>query len=124
MNELEGFVLEGGRGLYRPVGSVSFDELVALIRAAIAAARSNQVRDLLVDTTALTGFPFARHISAVLGGRGVGGGGEGRATRSSGGASFSRAKTPLNLLPLTSQAPSPRPRKTPMRAWHEDRSRR
>lgn len=57
MGELEGFVLEGGRAVYRPVGSVSFDEVVTLVRAAIVAARSNQARDLLVDTTALTGFP-------------------------------------------------------------------
>ena len=56
MDELDHFVLEEGRGLYRPAGSVSFDEAVALVRAAIAAARRNQVRDLLVDTKALTGF--------------------------------------------------------------------
>ena len=56
MNELEGFVIEGGRAVYRPVGSVSFTELAALVRAAIAAARSNQAKDLLVDTTGLTGF--------------------------------------------------------------------
>ncbi len=57
MDELDGFVLEGRRAVYRPVGSVSFDEVAALVRAAIAAARSNQARELLVDTTALTGFP-------------------------------------------------------------------
>ena len=69
MDELDGFVLEGGRGLYRPVGSVSFNEAVALVRAAILAARKNQVRDLLVDTTALFGFPspvtFQRFLAAV-----------------------------------------------------------
>ena len=69
MDELDGFVLEGGRAVYRPVGSVSFDEVVALVRAAIAAARSNQVTDLLVDTTALTGFPspdtFQRFLAVV-----------------------------------------------------------
>jgi hypothetical protein len=62
-------VLEGGRGLYRPVASVSFDEAVDLVRAAIAAARRNHARDLLVDTTALTGFPspdtFQRFLAAV-----------------------------------------------------------
>ena len=62
-------VLEEGRGIYRPVGSVSFDETVALVRAAIAAARSNQVRSLLVNTTALTGFTspdqFERFLAAV-----------------------------------------------------------
>jgi hypothetical protein len=69
LDELDGFDLEGGRGLYRPVGSVSFTEAVALVRAALAAARRNQVRDLLVNTTALTGFPsphtFQRFLAAV-----------------------------------------------------------
>lgn len=63
------FVMEADRGLYRPVGSVSFDEAVAGVRAAIAAAGSNQAEDLLVDTTALTGFPspgtFQRFLAAV-----------------------------------------------------------
>ena len=63
------FVLEEGRHVYRPKGSVSFDEAVALVRAAIAAARRNRVRDLLVDTTALTGFAspdtFERFLAAV-----------------------------------------------------------
>jgi hypothetical protein len=69
MDELDGFVMEMGRGFYRPVGSVSFDEAVAWVRAAIAVARSNQARDLLVDTTALTGFPspgtFQRFLAVV-----------------------------------------------------------
>jgi hypothetical protein len=69
MDELDGFVLEEGRGLYRPIGSVSFDKAVALVRAAIAVARKNQVRDHLVDTTALIGFPspdtFERFLMAV-----------------------------------------------------------
>lgn len=69
MDELNGFVVETGRGLYHPVGFVSFTEAVELVRGAIAAARRNQVRDLLVDTTALTGFPspntFQRFLAAV-----------------------------------------------------------
>ena len=69
MDDPDNFVLEEGRALYRPVGSVSFDQAVALVRAAIAAARRNQVRNLLVDTTALTGFPspeqFERFLAAV-----------------------------------------------------------
>ncbi len=69
MDELDGFVMEGGRAVYRPVGYVSFDEVVAMVCAAIAAARSNQARDLLVDTTALTGFPspdtFQRFLAVV-----------------------------------------------------------
>jgi hypothetical protein len=69
LEELDCFAVENGRGFYRPVGSVSFDEAVAPVRAAISAARENQVRDLLVDTTALTGFPspdtFQRFLAAV-----------------------------------------------------------
>jgi hypothetical protein len=69
LDELDGFSMEGGRGLYRPAGSVSFDEAVAWVRAAIAIARSHQAADLLVDTTALTGFPspntFQRFLAAV-----------------------------------------------------------
>jgi hypothetical protein len=69
MEEPDGFMMEGGRGLFRPVGSVSFDKAVALVRAAIAIACSNQAGDLLVDTTALTGFPspdtFERFLAAV-----------------------------------------------------------
>ena len=69
MDDPDNFVLEEGRGLYRPVGSVSFDEAVALVRAAIAAARRHQVRNLLVNTTALTGFSspkmFERFLAAV-----------------------------------------------------------
>jgi hypothetical protein len=69
LDELDGFALEGERAVYHPVGSVSFDEVVALVRAAIAAARSNQARGLLVDTTGLTGFPspdtFQRFLAVV-----------------------------------------------------------
>jgi hypothetical protein len=61
--------MDGSRGLYRPVGSVSFDEGVACVRAAIAAARSHRAVDLLVDVTALTGFPspdtFQRFLAVV-----------------------------------------------------------
>ena len=56
MEELDGFVMEGERAVYRPVGSASFKQVIALVRAAIAAARSHKARDLLIDATALTGF--------------------------------------------------------------------
>jgi CheY-like chemotaxis protein len=63
------FVLEQGHAAHRPVGYCSFEEAVALVRAAIAAARRHQVRDLLVDTRGLTGFPspdsFERFLAAV-----------------------------------------------------------
>jgi CheY-like chemotaxis protein len=65
----DNFVVEAGRGLYRPVGSVSFDAVVALVRDALAAARRHRLQVLLVDTTALTGFPspdtFERFLAAV-----------------------------------------------------------
>jgi hypothetical protein len=61
--------MEGDRGLYRPVGRVSFGEAVAGVRVAIAVAVSNESLDLLVDTKALTGFPspgtFQRFLAAV-----------------------------------------------------------
>lgn len=69
MDQLDGFVMESACGIFRPVGSVSFEDVVARVRAAIAFARSNQARELLVDTTALTGFrspsTFQRFLAAV-----------------------------------------------------------
>ncbi len=69
MEGLVGFMLEGNRGVYRPVASVTFDEAVAQVRAAIAFACSTRIKDLLVDTTALTGFAspdtFQRFLAAV-----------------------------------------------------------
>ena len=56
LDELEGFELEGSRAFYRPVGPVSFAQAVAMVRAAIAAARSSGAADLLIDGTGLTGF--------------------------------------------------------------------
>jgi hypothetical protein len=65
----DNFILEAGHAVYRLAGSVSFDKAVALVRGGIAAARRHQVRDLLVDTTALTGFPspdtLERFLAAV-----------------------------------------------------------
>jgi len=65
----ESFILAEGHAQYRPAGSVSFDKTIALVRAAIAAAGRNNVKDLLVDTTALTGFAspdtFQRFLAAV-----------------------------------------------------------
>ena len=61
--------MEGSRGVYRPVGSVAFDEVVVWVRAAIAAACSNEAASLLVDTTVLVGFSspdtFQRFLAAV-----------------------------------------------------------
>jgi hypothetical protein len=64
-----GFTIEQGRAFFRPSGSVTFDEAVALVLGAIEAACANQVRSLLVDSTALTGFrspdTFQRFLAAV-----------------------------------------------------------
>jgi hypothetical protein len=57
LEELDDFSLEGTRGIYRPVGRVSFEQTSTLVRAAIARARSSRLEELLVDTTALIGFP-------------------------------------------------------------------
>jgi hypothetical protein len=69
VNELKDFVVEGGRGFYRPVGSVSFEQAATMVRAAVAAAHTNHIRELLVDTTALIGFPspdtLQRFLAAV-----------------------------------------------------------
>jgi len=69
LDELTGFVLEGECGHYRPAGTVSFDEAVTLVRSAIATARSGQARELVVDTTQLSGFPspdtFQRFLAVV-----------------------------------------------------------
>ena len=69
MSELHGFIVDEGHGIFRAVGAASFDGAVVLVRAAISSARRNKVRDLLVDTTALTGFrspgTFQRFLAAV-----------------------------------------------------------
>jgi hypothetical protein len=69
LGEPDGFEIAGGRGFYRPVGGVSFDDAVELVGAAIAAARKQGAQDLLVNTCALTGFAspdtFQRFYAAV-----------------------------------------------------------
>lgn len=63
------FVRETGCGFYRPAGVVSFDRAVALVRDVIAAARRHRLRELVVNTTELTGFPtpdtLDRFVAAV-----------------------------------------------------------
>jgi hypothetical protein len=65
----DNFVVEDGCALYCPEGSTSFDDAIALVGAAIAAARRDRVPTLLVNTTALTGFmspdTFERFLAAV-----------------------------------------------------------
>src|SRR5687767_3844239 len=68
MNELHGFSTDAVRAYYRPTGSVSFEELVDLITAAIERTDANHLRELLVDTTALAGFSspaLARRFFAI-----------------------------------------------------------
>ena len=76
MKELHGFMMDEGHGILRAIGSASFEGAVVLVRAAIASARRNKVRDLLVDTTALTGFRspgiFQRFLAAMRAHGGLG----------------------------------------------------
>jgi hypothetical protein len=69
LDDPELFSIECGRAFYQPKGSVSFDECVARVRAAIDEACRLGARDLLVDTTELTGFDspteFSRFVAAL-----------------------------------------------------------
>lgn len=69
MEEPVGLTWEGSRAVYRPDGFVTFDEAVTRVRTAIRVARSGGAKDLLVDTTGLTGFSspdtFQRFLAAV-----------------------------------------------------------
>jgi hypothetical protein len=53
----EHFEIEADHASYGPVGEVSLDQGVALISDAIAYAAKQNIENLLVDTTGLTGFP-------------------------------------------------------------------
>jgi hypothetical protein len=61
-------LLVARRALYRPAGSVSFDDAVLLVRNAIVAALLDDAEDLLVDTTSLSDFAspttFERFLAA------------------------------------------------------------
>ena len=56
MEALEGFKAVGTRGFYRPSGRVSADLLGDLMTAAIRFARAHDLRDVVVNITAATGF--------------------------------------------------------------------
>jgi CheY-like chemotaxis protein len=64
--DLDYFVVEAAHAVYRPVGAVSFDEMVALVRDAISAAIRSEVRDLLVDISGLTGFPSPNTLERLV----------------------------------------------------------
>ena len=51
------FELTGVRGFFRPAGSVSLDEATDIITAALAFAYERGACEMLVDVSALTGFP-------------------------------------------------------------------
>jgi hypothetical protein len=68
MRAMKDFEQVGSRGFYRPIAQVSFEQAVTLVAEAMATARELGLADLLVNTTALTGFSvpsvFARYDMA------------------------------------------------------------
>ena len=69
MNTLAHFEQVGKRGIYRPLGNVTFERAVDLVAEAMRLARSLGLQELLVNTSGFTGFSapsiFARHALAV-----------------------------------------------------------
>jgi hypothetical protein len=57
MNQPERFSVGDSHAEYRPTGRMSLRQAVQLITEAITYARDHQLRNLLIDTTHLTGFP-------------------------------------------------------------------
>jgi hypothetical protein len=51
------FEVVDGRGFFRPVGSMSLEAAAELITVALAYARAQGIKELLVNATGLTGFP-------------------------------------------------------------------
>lgn len=56
MNKPQDFSIVDDHAEYRPVGTVSIQQMVELVDSAITFARDQQLRKLLVDTSGLTGF--------------------------------------------------------------------
>ena len=56
MSKPEHFEILKEHAVFRPTGKVSIEQAVELVTAAIAFARSLQIRQLLVDASNLTGF--------------------------------------------------------------------
>ncbi len=50
------FSVRDGYAVYRPLGSVTLKEVIALVTSAIAYARAQGIQKLMVVTTGLTGF--------------------------------------------------------------------
>ena len=53
---LDQFEVVGGRGFFRPAGHMSLAEAVARVDAAIAYARAQAIKELLVNGILVTGF--------------------------------------------------------------------
>jgi hypothetical protein len=65
----ENFEIIGSRGIFRPVGAVTFEQAIEMVAAAMAYARERGLTDLLVSTHGLSGFQppstFGRYALAV-----------------------------------------------------------
>lgn len=51
------FEVVEGRGYFRPVGSMSLEAAAELVTVALAYARAQGIKELLVNATGVTGFP-------------------------------------------------------------------
>ena len=72
------FEVVGERGYFRPRGSVSLDQAVNMIDAALRVARTRGLREMVVNVTGLTGFvspPSATATRSSASGRAPPGGG-------------------------------------------------
>ena len=78
MDALTDFEIVGDRGYFRPSGSVSLDQAVKMIDAALRDARTRGLREVVVNVTGLTGFAspsvgnrysFIRQWARTAGGR-------------------------------------------------------
>ena len=56
MESLEGFEANGGRGFYRPNGRMSVELVADLMTATIRFARAQNLRDVVINITATSGF--------------------------------------------------------------------
>ena len=56
MDAPENFEIIDGRAAYRPVGDVSLARVIRMVTDAITCARERNCREILIVTTALTGF--------------------------------------------------------------------
>ena len=69
MNTLANFEQVGKRGLYRPIGIVTFERAVDMVAESIRMARALGLTDLLANTNGFSGFAppsiFARHALAL-----------------------------------------------------------